>query len=166
MTLGREPLWHAGSWALKRLSPNEILIERWETRTFVEGPLDLMQVVTHSWFLGLTHLNLSLDSMDAREYHGHRLYLSWSATNAGTPLNAATELEIVQLCQYLRRTLVSLTISMCKPELVVPHIPRLVYDIVDGCPELQYLMVRDIQCDELVGCLPTVRLLVVGHLLS
>ncbi|KAI0369398.1 hypothetical protein BV20DRAFT_980149 [Pilatotrama ljubarskyi] len=155
MSLPREPLWLAEAWAFKVLNRGRsLVIERWQTRASIRKPLDLVQGIREGKFSSVTHLTLTLDSLNEREYHGHSLYQSGFAVSIGRPLNAATEVQVVDLCRYLRRTVVNLTIKMCKPELIVPHIPRLVRDVVESCPGLKYFTISDIQCQELDECAP------------
>lgn len=62
--------------------------------------------------------------------------------------NRATEAEVVNVCRALGHTLVGLSISMCKPELIVPHIPRFVHEIVPWCPLLQSFGLEDMRCSD------------------
>ncbi|KAI0642841.1 hypothetical protein C8Q79DRAFT_1012854 [Trametes meyenii] len=106
-------------------------------------------------FAHLTRLSLLLDTLQDDEAHGHSRYDPLNDDSSlcadETFPNTATEREIVQLATQLKGRLVELRVTLCKPELVVPHIPLLVYDLADSCPSLRVLGVRDVQCERFVA---------------
>ncbi len=53
---------------------------------------------------------------------------------------------MVNVCRALGEKLVGLSISMCKPELTVPHLPRFVHEIVCACTSLQSFGLEDVRC--------------------
>ncbi|KAI0775597.1 hypothetical protein BD413DRAFT_491431 [Trametes elegans] len=71
---------------------------------------------------------------------------------SGTSLNTLTLEHISDtLARLVGDRLVSLVISMCWPELVVPHIPETVHVLVRRLPKLQLLGIEDVQCDFFQG---------------
>ncbi|CDO72264.1 hypothetical protein BN946_scf184970.g116 [Trametes cinnabarina] len=93
----------------------------------------------------LSRLHLELDTVGLGK-HLHDLYLP-EANNADFPNVQAGE-EIVGLCRSLGGRLTGLSITMCIPELTIPHVPSFVYGILRQCPMLEHLGLEDTQCSD------------------
>ncbi|KAL7279587.1 hypothetical protein ACG7TL_005992 [Trametes sanguinea] len=95
----------------------------------------------------LTRLRLELDSMRPSDRHQHDLYRPEPDSNLFPNWKGTT--EIVELCRVLGGRLTGLSITMCYPELRVPHIPPFILGILHVCPELLHLGFEDTQCDDI-----------------
>ncbi|OSC98209.1 hypothetical protein PYCCODRAFT_1026821 [Trametes coccinea BRFM310] len=95
----------------------------------------------------LTRLRLELDSMRPSDRHQHDLYRPEPDFNLFPNWKGTT--EIVELCRVLGGRLTGLSITMCYPELRVPHIPPFILGILQVCPELLHLGFEDTQCDDI-----------------
>ncbi|KAI9065958.1 hypothetical protein FKP32DRAFT_1590031 [Trametes sanguinea] len=93
----------------------------------------------------LTRLRLELDSMRPSDKHQHGMYRPEPDSNLYP--NWKGTLEIVELCRMLGGRLTGLSITMCSPELRIPHIPPFIYGILHVCPELLHLGIEDTQCE-------------------
>lgn len=152
--------------------PSTPTAEEWFTQEelsaviVIQGRLRLSLFVWNlrTWSVNITSLNLQLDRNHAHssDNHLHHLYFDnfdkeghevENLPNAEVEQedfpNAAVEQDVVRLCHALSGTLAHLSISMCKPELMVgSYVPRIMYDILLKCPELQSLSLKDVQCAE------------------
>ncbi|KAI0671237.1 hypothetical protein C8Q78DRAFT_846813 [Trametes maxima] len=112
------------------------------------GALRFNNMLLYDVWRSVTHLNLQLDTAGPNHEdtaHGHVLF-SLSNKRANFP-NAGTMCELVQLCRLLGDRLEGLSVAMCLPELVVPHVPRFVHDIARLCWNMQVIEVEDTQCE-------------------
>ncbi|KAI0642867.1 hypothetical protein C8Q79DRAFT_980367 [Trametes meyenii] len=152
----RPSLWDRHAWALVPADsePNLSLqghsvVRPWSDDVHLKcGVLRFNNTLLYDVWRSVTHLKLQLDATDPdREdtRHGHELF-SLSNKRANFP-NAGTLCELVQLCRLLGDRLEGLSVTMCLPELVVPHVPRFVHDVARICSKLQAFEVEDTQCE-------------------
>ncbi|OJT02183.1 hypothetical protein TRAPUB_7298 [Trametes pubescens] len=130
----------AEEWVVKQDKCGAIIVQGRNLLPFV---CDLTDKNITSLHLRLDH---SSDNAHTSEHHNHRLYSIYSDDYTEDFPNKEVEKEIVQVCHALRGTLAHLSISMCKPELMISHLPCFVYEILAECPGLQSLSLEDVQC--------------------
>ncbi|KAI0671261.1 hypothetical protein C8Q78DRAFT_1079173 [Trametes maxima] len=149
----RPALSDRSTWALSQDKDNRFTVQRRSGGSHNDTAHHSMKTLLDGGaFAHLKRLDLLLDGRLNDSTHGHSRYDPFGDCNS--PLcadetfpNVATEQEVVQLAGQLGGRLVELRVALCKPELVVPHIPLLVYDLVEKCPSLEVLSVQDVQCE-------------------
>ncbi|KAI0330517.1 hypothetical protein GY45DRAFT_1250755 [Cubamyces sp. BRFM 1775] len=142
----RPPLGDKTAWALVPVAGhgNTYVVERWVNWQHHSKAFPLWTSISGDLWSSITRLKLEIDSMQGQR-HDHSLYQLENDTDDGFP-NALICRELVQLCRDHFPQLIGLSISMCIPELTIPHIPRFVYEILAVSPRLKYLGIEDTQC--------------------
>ncbi|KAI0352559.1 hypothetical protein OH77DRAFT_1428241 [Trametes cingulata] len=134
------------AWALVRNTVGDgYIIQRWVEQLHAGLALRFRNSVPQNVWMNLTRLKLQLDDRREGDEHGHALFTGRNLRKSYP--NHTTEREIMAVCRYLGDRLVGLSVVMCLPELVVPHVPRLVHGIIRNCPKLRTLGIEDLQCE-------------------
>ncbi|KAI0775598.1 hypothetical protein BD413DRAFT_529733 [Trametes elegans] len=152
------------AWVLVEREDDGIIVSQLQDAVHCWNAQGCMYPLDFERYRNMTHLYLDLDTIDFPDKHAHAKYalqddaiMSDTSAEDGSDgdddlvadhfPNSSAEAEIVELCGNVSRSLIALSIRMCKPELVLPYLPRMAYQIAEACPSLQILEIGDIQCE-------------------